>query len=61
MVLKVNCVSMPEKPLKGFEKQDIFKLFLSDIGILNNLLKINVNDILNDQLKIYKGVFLWQI
>ena len=56
MVLKVNCVSNPEKPLKGFEKQEVFKLFLSDIGILNNLLNVSINDILNDELGIYKGV-----
>lgn len=56
MVSKVNCVSNPEKPLKGFEKQEIFKLFLSDIGLLNNLLNISMNTILNDELGIYKGV-----
>lgn len=56
MVQKVNCVKAIEKPLKGFEDNDTFKLFLSDIGILNNLLNISINDILNDNLKIYKGV-----
>ena len=56
MVLKVNSVTNPQKPLKGFENIEIFKLFLSDIGILNNLLNINMNDILNDNLGIYKGV-----
>ena len=56
MIQKVNCVKTIEKPLKGFEDNDTFKLFLSDIGILNNLLNISINDILNDNLKIYKGV-----
>lgn len=56
MVQKVNCVKTIEKPLKGFEDNDTFKLFLSDIGILNNLLNISINDILNDNLKIYKGI-----
>lgn len=56
MIQKVNCVKTIEKPLKGFEDSDTFKLFLSDIGILNNLLNISINDILNDNLKIYKGV-----
>lgn len=56
MVQKVNCVKTIEKPLKGFEDNDTFKLFLSDIGILNNLLNISINDVLNDNLKIYKGV-----
>lgn len=56
MVLKVNSVSIPQKPLKGFENNDTFKLFLSDIGVLNNLLNIDINDIINDKLEIYKGV-----
>lgn len=56
MIQKVNCVKTIEKPLKGFEDNDTFKLFLSDIGILNNLLNISINDILNDNLKIYKGI-----
>ena len=56
MVQKVNCVKTIEKPLKVFEDNDTFKLFLSDIGILNNLLNISINDILNDNLKIYKGI-----
>ena len=56
MIQKVNCVKTIEKPLKGFEDSDTFKLFLSDIGILNNLLNISINDILNDNLKIYKGI-----
>lgn len=56
MVLKVNSVKNPQIPLKGFENPDVFKLFFSDIGILNNLLEISVNDILNDNLEIYKGI-----
>ena len=56
MIQKFNCVKTIEKPLKGFEDSDTFKLFLSDIGILNNLLNISINDILNDNLKIYKGI-----
>lgn len=55
MVLKVNSVKIPQKPLKGFENTDVFKLFFSDVGILNNLLEISTNDILNDNLEIYKG------
>lgn len=56
MVSKVNSISIPQKPLKGFENQDTFKLFLSDVGILNNLLNVSINDILMDELEIYKGV-----
>lgn len=56
MVLKVNSVMTPEKPLKGFENIDTFKLFLSDVGILKHLLNIDSNDILQDQLGLYKGI-----
>lgn len=56
MVLKVNSVSIPEKPLKGFEDKETFKLFLSDVGILNNLLNISLTEILNNDIKIFKGV-----
>ena len=56
MVFKVNSISQPEKPLKGFEQNDVFKLYLSDVGILNNLLIISLNDIINDGIGIYKGV-----
>ena len=56
MILKVNSVNNVEKPLKGFEKHETFKLFLSDVGILNNLLNVSINDILNNRLGIYKGV-----
>ena len=56
MVLKVNCARLPEIPLKGFENYDVFKLFLSDVGILNNLLNISINNILSDNLGLYKGI-----
>lgn len=56
MILRVNSITIPEKPLKGFENTDAFKLFLSDVGVLNNLLNININDILYDNLGIYKGI-----
>ncbi len=56
MVLKVNCARLPEIPLKGFENYEVFKLFLSDVGILNNLLNISINNILSDNLGLYKGI-----
>ena len=56
MVLKCKNVSLPEIPLEGFAKEDTFKLYLSDIGILNTLLKIKVRDIVIDKVNIYKGI-----
>lgn len=55
IVIKSNYVTLPEIPLNGFIKLDTFKLFLNDIGILNNLLDIKYEDILLDNLSLYKG------
>jgi len=56
IVMKSYLVSTPQIPLKGFIQNDTFKLFLNDIGILNNLLEIKNTDILIDNLSLYKGV-----
>lgn len=48
-------VSVPEIPLEGFVNKDIFKLFISDVGILNSMLGVKALDILNDNLSLYKG------
>ena len=56
MVLRVNSIMIPQKPLKGFENKDVFKLFFSDVGVLNNFMNVKMIDILHDNLGIYKGV-----
>lgn len=48
-------VSLPEIPLEGFKDKETFKLFISDIGLLNHMLNIKPYDILNDNLSLYKG------
>lgn len=48
-------VTLPDIPLEGFKDRNTFKLFISDIGILNNMLGIKEVDILNDNLSLYKG------
>ena len=58
MVLSCKCVKLPEIPLEGFMDNDIFKLYLSDVGILNSILKISISDILNDNISLYKGVIV---
>lgn len=55
IVIKSYFVSLPEIPLKGFVKNDVFKIFVNDIGILNNLLEIKAVDILTDNISLYKG------
>lgn len=56
MVNTAYLVTLPEIPLKGFVKYDVFKIFLNDVGILNNLLGIKYEDILLDNVSLYKGV-----
>ena len=56
MVLRCKAIKIPEIPLEGFVDVDTFKLYLSDVGILNNILKLNIEDILNDNISLYKGV-----
>lgn len=56
MVLKCKYIKRPEIPLEGFVDEEVFKLYLSDVGILNNLLNINIEDILSDNISLYKGV-----
>ena len=48
-------VLTPEIPLEGFKDINTFKLFVSDIGLLNSILGIKWIDILNDNLSLYKG------
>lgn len=55
MILKCRGVKKPEAPLKVNE-DDNFKIFLSDIGILRVLAKIEKNEILLDKNIVYKGV-----
>lgn len=48
-------VSLPQLPLKGFVKEEIFKVFLSDVGLLTNLLELKYYDFISNNLAIYKG------
>ena len=56
MVLRCKAIKTPEIPLEGFVDVDTFKLYLSDVGILNNILKLNIEDILSDNISLYKDV-----
>lgn len=56
MIIRSKCTKLPSIPLEGFVDIDTFKLYLSDVGILNNILKIRVEDILTDNLSLYKGI-----
>ena len=56
MVLKSEFVKVPEIPLAGFIDNETFKMYLSDVGILNSLLNISIQDILIDNISSYKGI-----
>lgn len=56
IIMKSTFVKKAEAPIKGYEDLETFKLFISDIGILNRLLKTNYSSIINDELSIFKGV-----
>jgi len=56
MVHKSPILNKVEIPPLGFVIDDHFKLYLSDTGILLNLLKIKYNDVILDNLLQYKGI-----
>ena len=56
MVLKSFLVTNPQVPLKGFVNYDYFKIFYNDVGILCSKLEISPNDIITDNISLYKGV-----
>ena len=56
MVHKCPILSKIEIPPLGFIIEDHFKLYLSDIGILLNMLQVKYNDIILDNLLQYKGI-----
>lgn len=51
-------VSLPEKPLAAYKENDMFKLFINDVGLLNYILEIREADLLNDDLSLFKGAFV---
>lgn len=55
MILKCQGIKKPQSPLK-VNVDTNFKIFLSDIGILRVLAKIEKNEIISNQNMIYKGV-----
>lgn len=55
MILKCTNIKSPRSPLKAY-KDDIFKIYLSDIGILRVLSKITKNEIILNKNMIYKGI-----
>lgn len=55
LILQSFQVSLPTIPLKAYSKDDFFKIFINDVGLLSVLSEIKPSDILLDNLGIFKG------
>ncbi len=58
MVIKVNNTEMIASPMKGYENSDSFKLYVSDPGILSNLSRLKMSDIISSNHNIFKGAMI---
>ena len=56
MVFCCSQVTLPSKPLRGFEREGFFKVFLNDSGLLCSALGVLFSDIMLDRDLSYKGV-----
>lgn len=56
MIQICECVKLLEKPLLGFADSNTFKVYYSDVGIFNRIVKNDIKTILLDDMKIYKGI-----
>ena len=55
MIYKCNLLNSINIPPEAFKNENVFKIYMGDIGILNTMLKINTNEIYLDKPFIYKG------
>ena len=55
MVLSVNALEVPLSPLKSYTKEGIFKLYLSDVGMLSSMCGMKPRDLLPEENNMYKG------
>lgn len=56
LILSCNLIKNPEYPIKLYEDNQNYKLFLSDVGLLRNMMGINVFDIFFQNDYKYKGI-----
>jgi predicted AAA+ superfamily ATPase len=55
LLLPCNLVSLPQSPLSAYLNYNIFKLYLSDTGLLVTLARLKTNEILNNQNILFRG------
>jgi len=53
---KCVLVDFPEIPLSAYEKENYFKIYLSDVGLLSQLAGIEKKDIYSDEMKLFSGM-----
>lgn len=58
MIYKCKYVNKIESPLKVYAQEDIFKLYVSDVGILTSLLEIQFSEILLNENFMFKGAIV---
>ena len=57
LIIKVFIVNTPALPLKNYSKENIFKLYLFDTGLLGYMLDLPFDSILNQDYGRYKGYY----
>ena len=58
LIHKVHLIeSRPQIPLKSFVKENKFKIFLMDVGLLGAMLELSYNDFIHQQYGMTKGFF----
>jgi predicted AAA+ superfamily ATPase len=55
MLLPCTKVELPQSPLMAYRSDNMFKLYLSDTGLLVSLARINFNEIMQKQTMMYRG------
>ena len=55
MIFKCNKLNSINIPPEAYKDENTFKIYMGDIGILNTMLKININEIYLDKPFLYKG------
>jgi predicted AAA+ superfamily ATPase len=56
LLIRSNQIEKPLIPLRAYENERIFKLFVSDVGLLAELAKMTAYDIYADEAKIFLGM-----
>ena len=55
MLLSCKKVELPHSPLTAYCDESMFKLYLSDTGLLTSLARINFGEIIQEQTMMYRG------